>query len=107
MAVAATGGLAVALSIETTPTLLAEGLAREFVSKVQQERRQAGLDVSDRIAVQWWTDDEALAAAVSSHEDYIKGEVLATRLERSTDWDGERSQLEGTPYALNVERVAG
>jgi isoleucyl-tRNA synthetase len=107
MAVAATGGLAVALSIETTPTLLAEGLAREFVSKVQQERRQAGLDVSDRIAVHWWTDDEALAAAVSSHEDYIKGEVLATRLERSTDWDGERSQLEGTPYALNVERVAG
>jgi isoleucyl-tRNA synthetase len=107
MAVAATGGLAVALSIETTPTLLAEGLAREFVSKVQQERRQAGLDVSDRIAVHWWTDDEGLAAAVSSHEDYIKGEVLATRLERSTDWDGERSQLEGTPYALNVERVAG
>jgi isoleucyl-tRNA synthetase len=107
MAVAAIGGLAVALSIETTPALLAEGLAREFVSKVQQERRQAGLDVSDRIAVEWWTDDETLAAAVSSHETYIKGEVLATELKRSTGWDGERSQLEGKAYALRVQKVAG
>ncbi|HEX2420957.1 MAG TPA: isoleucine--tRNA ligase, partial [Acidimicrobiia bacterium] len=106
MAVAANGGLAVALTIETTPALLAEGLAREFVSKVQQERRHAGLDVSDRIAVAWWTDDETLAAAIASHEDYIKEEVLARKLERSTDWNGERSQLEGMAYAVSVERAS-
>ncbi|MGH8959561.1 MAG: isoleucine--tRNA ligase [Acidimicrobiia bacterium] len=107
MAVAAIGGLAVALSMETTPALLAEGLAREFVSKVQQERRQAGLDVSDRIAVAWWTDDETLAEAVSSFDAYIKGEVLATRLERAIEWVGERSHLDGAAYALSVQKASG
>jgi isoleucyl-tRNA synthetase len=105
MAVAAIGGLAVALSMETTPALLAEGMAREFVSKVQQERRQAGLNVSDRIAVEWWTDDETLAEAVSNYRDYIKGEVLATTLERSSDWEGERSHLDGAAYALRVQKT--
>jgi isoleucyl-tRNA synthetase len=105
MAVAAIGGLAVALSMETTPALLAEGMAREFVSKVQQERRQAGLNVSDRIAVEWWTDDETLAEAVSNYRDYIKGEVLATTLERSSDWEGERSHLDGAAYALRVQQT--
>jgi isoleucyl-tRNA synthetase len=105
MAVAAVGGLAVALSMEATPALLAEGMAREFVSKVQQERRQAGLNVSDRIAVEWWTDDETLAEAVSAYRDYIKEEVLATTLERSSDWEGERSHLDGAAYALRVQQT--
>lgn len=105
MAVAAIGALAVALNMEMTPALLAEGLAREFVSRVQQERRQAGLNVSDRIAVEWWTDDATLAEAVSSYGDYIKGEVLATTLERSTEWNSERSRLDGAAYGLRVQKA--
>jgi isoleucyl-tRNA synthetase len=106
MAVAAGGGLAVAMNLETTPALLAEGLAREFVSKVQQRRREAGLDVSDRIEVEWWTDDPLLAGAVSAHEGYIKEEVLATRLERVSAWGGERSQIDGIAYGLGLSKSA-
>ena len=106
MAVAAVGGLAVAINLEATPELLAEGLAREFVSKVQQQRRKSGLDVSDRIEVEWWTEDESLADAISSYGDYIKGEVLATKLERSSDWKGERSLLDGVAYGLSLGKAA-
>ena len=75
--VASAGQLTVALDTTTDPSLEAEGLAREVVSRIQQLRREAGLAVSDRIEVDWSTDDERLADAIEEHCDYIKAEVLA------------------------------
>ena len=71
------GSHAVALELTLTDVLLREGLARELVHAIQGERRDAGLDVSDRIHLELDGDAEALAAA-RAHEDYIAREVLAT-----------------------------
>jgi isoleucyl-tRNA synthetase len=74
------GGV-VLLDTELTPQLLAEGVARDVVRVVQQARREAGLDVSDRISLTVSASDEVLAA-VRAHQDFIAGEVLA----RSVDF---------------------
>jgi isoleucyl-tRNA synthetase len=64
-----------------TPELEAEGVRNDFVRLVQQARKDAGLHVSDRIALAYDTDDET-AAVLLQHADYIKGQVLATSMDR-------------------------
>lgn len=70
------GGFVV-LDTEVTPELAAEGLARDLVRAVQQARRDAGLEVSDRIALTIGGSEEVQAAA-RTHEQLITGETLAT-----------------------------
>ena len=71
------GSHAVALELAVDDELRAEGWAREIVHAVQTARRDAGLEVSDRIALTLDGDPELLAAA-RTHEPYIADEVLAT-----------------------------
>jgi isoleucyl-tRNA synthetase len=66
----------VVLDTEVTPELAAEGTARDVVRTVQQARRDAGLDVSDRITLTLSAPDEVVAA-VREHERFVAGEVLA------------------------------
>ena len=68
------------LDTEVTPELAAEGLARDVVRVVQQARRDAGLDVSDRIAL-ILDAPEPVVDAVREHETFVAGEVLATSVE--------------------------
>ncbi|HEY5709174.1 MAG TPA: isoleucine--tRNA ligase [Solirubrobacterales bacterium] len=75
--VEAEAGHAVALQLELDDELRREGLAREIVHAVQNARKAAGLDISDRIELSLGGDDDLLAAA-RAHEPYIAGEVLAT-----------------------------
>jgi isoleucyl-tRNA synthetase len=69
----------VVLDTEVTPELAAEGLAKDVVRLVQQARREAGLDVSDRITV---TLDSAppVVEAVRAHQEFLASEVLATEV---------------------------
>ncbi len=76
LATAADRELLVALDTELTPELLREGLAREFVHKVQTARKEQDLDFADRIVVRYSADPEE-AAAIQEHEEWIKGETLA------------------------------
>ncbi|KTR20117.1 DUF5915 domain-containing protein, partial [Curtobacterium citreum] len=71
------GGGFVVLDTVTTPELEAEGLARDVVRAVQQARRDADLDVSDRIALTLRVSTEA-EAAVRMHEQLIAAETLST-----------------------------
>ncbi|MBV9845129.1 MAG: isoleucine--tRNA ligase [Kutzneria sp.] len=66
----------VVLDTVVTPQLAAEGTARDVVRVVQQARREAGLDVSDRITVTV-SAGEDVVSAVSSHETFVAGETLA------------------------------
>ena len=79
LTVANDGDLSVALDPALTPELVAEGIAREFVSHVQSLRKEADLDVADRIRVSVSTDAEA-AAALRAHAEFVKGETLAVDL---------------------------
>ena len=74
------GSLSVSLDTSLDDVLLAEGLAREVVSRLQSLRRDAGFDVADRIDVQWDTEDAGLAEAVRRHSRLIGSEVLATTI---------------------------
>ena len=100
--VEAEAGHAVALSLEVDDELRAEGLAREIVHAVQNARREAGLEVSDRIELSLGGDDELLGAA-RAHEDYISGETLATSV--SYDGAGEKTTVEGRELLISVSRA--
>jgi isoleucyl-tRNA synthetase len=71
------GGGFVVLDTAVTPELEAEGVARDLVRAVQQARRDAGLDVSDRISLTI-SADAAAACAARTHADLIRRETLAT-----------------------------
>ena len=75
--VEAEAGHAVALQLELDEELVREGLAREIVHSVQNARKAAGLEVTDRIALVLGGDVELLEAA-RENEQYVAGEVLAT-----------------------------
>ncbi|HKA67300.1 MAG TPA: isoleucine--tRNA ligase, partial [Solirubrobacterales bacterium] len=75
--VEADAGHAVALQLELDDELRREGLAREIVHAVQIARKDAGLEITDRIALSLGGDEELLEAA-RAHEEYLAGEVLAT-----------------------------
>jgi isoleucyl-tRNA synthetase len=70
----------IALDTNLTPELQAEGTARDVVRLVQQARRDAGLDVSDRIRLTIGAD-EATIAAIRAHAGFLKAETLAVELE--------------------------
>jgi isoleucyl-tRNA synthetase len=74
------GSHAVALELEIDAELRAEGWARDIVRAVQNARQDAGLQVSDRIALTLGGDARLLDAA-RTHQDYIAGETLATRVD--------------------------
>ncbi len=98
--VEAEAGHAVALSLEVDDELRAEGLAREIVHAVQNARREAGLEVSDRIELSLGGDDELLGAA-RAHEAYITGETLATSVSYDGDSAGEKTTVEGRELLIS------
>jgi isoleucyl-tRNA synthetase len=82
------GGL-VLLDTVTTPELEAEGLARDVIRAVQDTRKAAGLDVSDRITLSISGTSEADIAALSGFAEVIAGETLATETEFAVSADPE------------------
>lgn len=78
-AVAEEGSYVAALVTELTPELAAEGLAREFVRRLQDFRKESALDVSDRIRV-YLEATPLLKNAIQKHTDYITNETLTVEL---------------------------
>jgi len=78
-AVAEDGAYVAALVTDLTPELLAEGLAREFIRRVQDLRKTADLDVVDRIEL-YVEASAGLKSAIETHAVYIKAETLAVSL---------------------------
>ena len=104
--VKAEGGLTLALELAITPELRLEGLARDLVRLVQDARKAAGLEVSDRIELGLRTSGEP-AEALSLHRDYVAGETLAVKV---SEMIGEPSyaqdtEVEGVPVSLTLRRV--
>ena len=100
------GGHAVAVSTVITPDLEAEGLAREVVRRLQDMRREAGFDLSDRITT-WYAGSPAVDEVMVSHGGYIGAETLSTELvpgEPPAYAHREEHDLEGTKVTLGVRR---
>jgi isoleucyl-tRNA synthetase len=98
--VEAEAGHAVALQLELDDELRREGLAREIVHAVQNARKEAGLEITDRIRLGLGGDDELLAAA-RAHEDYLSGEVLATALAYDAT-GGVTATLDGRDLRISI-----
>jgi isoleucyl-tRNA synthetase len=76
-------GLQIALSTELTPDLVREGMARDFVRQVQQLRKDADLEIEDRIRVSHQADDSDVKQSLAEHREYIASETQADSIEPS------------------------
>jgi isoleucyl-tRNA synthetase len=77
--VASEGVITVALDITINEALRQEGLAREFVNRIQNLRKDSGFEVTDKIRIRYQANDE-IQAAIEANEEYIKNEVLANEI---------------------------
>jgi isoleucyl-tRNA synthetase len=101
--VEADAGHAVALQLELDEELRREGLAREIVHAVQNARKAAGLEITDRIELGLDGDEELLAAA-REHEAYLAGEVLATSVAYRAG-DGIAARIDDRRLEIVVTRA--
>lgn len=97
----------VALSTELTHELTLEGMARELVNKIQNMRKEADFNVSDRIRLSVDTTSELVTEAFETHRDYILRETLTTEV---VELPGENTysldqKLNGESATLSVEQV--
>ena len=90
--VASHSGESVALDLELTPTLIAAGLVREIIRAIQEERKQSGFDISDRIHISW-NGGEEIAAAFAQSLAEISDEVLALSAERDQSLSSDESEI--------------
>jgi isoleucyl-tRNA synthetase len=100
------GLITVALDTALTPELLNEGFAREFVNRVQNLRKEAGFEVTDRIRIRY-SSESRLSSALTALADYVKSETLAVEFAQATplaagaaEWD-----INGELCAVSIERV--
>ena len=93
-----------ALDFTLTPELKREGLMREVVRHVQAARKEAGLNVDDRILLNLSSDDEELAKAVSEYAEIIKTETLANDLTAQDYSYKTVVKVEGSELALSLEK---
>lgn len=73
------GNLTVALEVELNDELVKEGTARELINRIQNLRKDSGLEITDRIKVTI-APDENINSAIETYSDYIKGQVLADEI---------------------------
>ena len=99
--VATDGSLTVALDVTLTDALRQEGLARELVNRLQNLRKDSGLEVQDKIRVTLADQQPELAAAVAAFGDYIRAETQALALTFAADVNGG-SVLEFDDYSVPV-----
>ena len=77
--VEAEAGITVAIDAELDDKLIEEGLAREFVNRIQNMRKDAGFDVTDKIIISF-TGSEKFIKAINNFNQYISTETLADKL---------------------------
>ena len=101
-----TGG-EVAIDEKLTPALKREGMMREVIRHVQAARKQAGLNVDDRIALTLSSENDDLRAAMDEHAETIRTETLATKL-CDSDSDTAFTQtvkVEGSDLGICLQKV--
>jgi isoleucyl-tRNA synthetase len=98
-------GFAVALDTRLTTELVKEGIAREMISYIQKLRRDADLDVTDRIRVSWDSDADLILKTIEEHQDRIGSETLAIDIRRDGDQSAEPLQVDDYSVQLRIEKV--
>ena len=103
--VANEGTLTVALDIQLTDELKREGIARELKKRIQDSRKQNGLEITDRIRVRLNSNQET-DAAVREYEDWIKSQVLADSIELVPGMEqGEDISFDDYTFKLQIQKI--
>lgn len=103
--VASEGTITVALDTELDSELVAEGIAREFINRVQNLRKDSGLEVTDRILLTYSGDDD-LRMALEAQRGYIMEETLAEGLVSAELSGGVDVDLNGRLCRIALERAS-
>jgi isoleucyl-tRNA synthetase len=90
-----------------TPELKREGMMREVIRQVQNGRKNAGLQVDDRIVLSLFTEDAELAKAIEEHKETIKAETLATGLELGGESleDAQTAKVDGVELKVQITKA--
>jgi isoleucyl-tRNA synthetase len=102
--IAAEGGLTVALDLALNEDLLLEGKARELVNRIQNLRKDAGFEVTDRIAIRVG-DAPGMEELLKSHGDYIAKETLAVHILQGGAAGGTWVDWEGINIEINLSKA--
>ena len=96
----------VVYDLTITPELKREGLMREIVRHVQSARKQAGLQIDDRIILSIFSDDSEISQAIDAFADVIKSETLAVELNSVVD-ESEKydAKIEGKLVEISLKKA--
>ena len=100
---ATSGRLTVALDVNLTDELRWEGIARDFVNRVQNLRKDRDFAVTDKIRIELERNDDTLATAIETNQEYIRQEVQAVSLELVNDLNGSATQIEMDEFQLRIK----
>jgi isoleucyl-tRNA synthetase len=103
-AVVSGGGESVALDLTITPELRRAGIMREVVRLIQEGRKSAGFEVSDRIKVSWSADGQTLQA-IKEYENAIREEVLASEFAQILSQPADALRDEEINFACTLTRL--
>lgn len=100
--VATEGGVTVALDISVTEDLKREGIARDFVNRIQNLRKDMGLEVLDKIGIEVERDGELVTSALTEFKEYIRTETQAMTLELKDGLTGA-TEVDMDDFMLKVK----
>lgn len=103
--VASENGLTVALDITITDELRKEGLSRDVVNRVQNMRKDQGMDVQDKIAIRYHTTHAEMNAALVDFADYIKAETQALKLTAVPNPNGTVLDIDGVEIEIKIDVI--
>jgi len=101
-------GVTVAVDTELTPELISEGIAREFVNRIQNMRKDAGYQVTDKIKIAF-SGNSDIVLAIKSFANYISVETLADKIENTSNLDGgyiQDQKIGGEEIKIKIEKVS-
>ncbi|MBM6992705.1 MAG: isoleucine--tRNA ligase [Prevotella sp.] len=96
------GNITVALEVELTDELRQEGMARELINRIQNLRKETGLEITDRIKVTVAPNEQA-ETSIAAFGEYIKSQVLADELIVAAN-DGEETEFDEFKLNIKIEK---
>jgi isoleucyl-tRNA synthetase len=103
--VASENGLTVALDITLTDELKKEGLSRDMVNRIQNLRKDKGMEVQDKIAVIYHSQNQMMMEALVVFSDYVKTETQALSLTPGSIDGGEKFDIDGVEVDVKIEVI--
>ena len=102
--VGAEADLFIVLDTNLTKELIQEGYAREFISKIQQTRKNNGYEMMDKIQISYISDDE-IKEAIEVFDEFIKDETLATKIIFEENKDAKEEVLNGHDSKIFIKKA--